>query len=458
MVLTILIILLTVLSVVIYKIFNKEICCPAFLFTVPFIIACIVAKLFEKEWHFSIHLNTFFVIFGGCIFFLIGTLTMKRVRIKKLSNKKSAALLGVNGREIEFWKYYLFIFAEIMCYAWKLRFILAYGRSNGAGDTLSGAISYVNNTSKFTTQSLIAYPSILSLGLRICTAAGFVWACILAQKILQKNGKRKHLILTFINFLICIVGSMTSGGRGGAVQLIIAFLAAYLILYSRANNWQAKIPFKIILRVAIVVLITGYGFVAVMDLIGRSEINLIGKYLSTYCGAEIHNLDYFLNVSYRNSEIFGQETFQPIIQYFSGKLGISEWSRYNLDIPSIYVHSVTWGYMSLGNVCTTFYSYIHDFGYLGAIILPFIMGAISQLAYSSAKNSNINRDQNLGLIIYSNIAYCLVFSFFSNKFYEIIFSPDMVKKIICMWLMLLFLYKVRFCAKYKTRVQTKTII
>ena len=47
-------------------------------------------------------------------------------------------------------------------------------------------------------------------------------------------------------------------------------------------------------------------------------------------------------------------------------------------------------------------------------------------------------------IAYSNIANCLVFSFFSNKFYENIIAMNFLKNIIFWWVLYLFLVKIDF--------------
>ena len=438
-----LILFLSLLCIFEFKVNNNDFCCPPVLFLAPFVAASFIALLYSNEWFFSMHINTFIVIAVGSLSMCIGDFVAKKIKIKN----KNKRITDLNNR-IENWKLILFLIFSTVCYIWKLKCIKQFGAANGY-HTLPEAISYLNYLAKFTTEAYIKYPPILSANLQIITASGFVWACILAQSITNKEKNKPYIFLLMLNFIICIIGSMTSGGRGGAVQLLVAFICIYLLAYKNANNNRKKIPFKVKIRVLILFCIIIYGFVAVMNLLGRKEIHMIGKYLANYIGAEIYNLDHFLNNSFKRSVIFGQESFQPIVQYLAKIFNNPSWSNYNLDLPFVYINSKSLGIINLGNVYTTYYAYIHDFGYLGVIILPFIIGFISRVFYRAIKNNKGDKKVNIRLLIYSNIAYALTFSYFSNKFFELIIAPAMIRKIICFYLILFCLYKIRI-KKYKS--------
>ena len=98
-------------------------------------------------------------------------------------------------------------------------------------------------------------------------------------------------------------------------------------------------------------------------------------------------------------------------------------------------------YISPGNIYTTFYAYIYDFGYIGVIIWPLIMGFISQRIYKKARKSILNDDKRVktSVIVYGYLFYMLAFSFFSNKFYEGFFTISFVK-IFLLWTILSYLF------------------
>ena len=436
MLLLVLTIFLLLLSIFEYKSNNNEIASPPVLFLVPFVIACIVAILWSSEWNLHLHYYTFFVIIIGCLSFCIGDFIARKIKVNCIKTKNN------NLYRVENWKLILFALFSLVCYLWKIKCIKSFGLSHGY-NTLFSSIGYLNHLAKFTTEEYIKYPGILSICLQLITAAGFVWSCLLAITLVNKQKKKGNQILILINFIISIIGSMTSGGRGGAMQLIIAFMSIYLLMYIKNNKNIKKIPFKVILKVIILIAITLYGFIFVMDYLGRQEIHMIGKYLANYIGAQIYNLDAYLSYNYKTSVIFGQETFQPIILTISKILGIAEWSNYKLDLPFIYANSKTLGIINLGNVYTTFYAYIHDFGFLGIIFFPFTIGFISRIAYKIIKYDENTTKVTIPIIVYSNIAYALVFSYFSNKFFELIITPNMIKKIIFTYIILIYLYKIK---------------
>ena len=86
----------------------------------------------------------------------------------------------------------------------------------------------------------------------------------------------------------------------------------------------------------------------------------------------------------------------------------------------------------MGNVYTTFYSFAYDFGYLGIIVLTALMGFFSELVYEKALKIKESFASML-LVIYSSfISYQLVFSFFSDKFYEEVLTPGTITTAIYM--------------------------
>lgn len=441
-----LLICLAFITAMAYKMNNDEICAPPVLFCAPFVLCCFFALCNEKAWNWDANLNTAVVVLVGIAFFLLGTYFGNRIKIK---SNRVEGLKDTSGTNVK--KIYALVFFHIVCYLWKFKCMFQFGQRIGVGNNLSKILAYVNNTTKFSsTEVNINYPQLLSIGLEICTATGFVVACLLAYSLIEIRKNKRLLFVCAIDFAICVAGSLTSGGRGGAVQLIFSFLGTFLILYQRKYLWKRSVPLKYLARVGIGIVLTGIGFFAVITLIGRYDVHMVWRYLSNYIGAQLFNLDYYLNSKFESSVIFGQETFQPIIQFFAGKFGISEWSRYTLDLPMV----TAAGY-NTGNVYTTFYPYIHDFGVIGLLICPFIMGTIVQVIYRKARNSQDECAVDCWLVVYSNIIYMLVFSFFSNKIYELLFSIQMLKKILWIFATLYFLYRVNIVGM---KVKCKRII
>ena len=84
----------------------------------------------------------------------------------------------------------------------------------------------------------------------------------------------------------------------------------------------------------------------------------------------------------------------------------------------------------MGNVYTVFYPFIYDFGYVGVVVLTALMAFVCQVCYELGRNSKNRRVSLLFTIIYGTITSTLLLAFFSNKFYENIFTVEFVKRVI----------------------------
>lgn len=418
-----------------YYAFNKELCSPSILFVVPFILMCIIALFNQKTWSFELEMNTFCVVLFGNIFFCFGALFGNRIKLIRCG--KNCDITG--SKVVNSWKLiFLFLF-QIICYTIKIRYIMNFATSHGVVNDISSCLVYYNNMQKFTTAETVNFPSWLSIGLDMCAVFGYLCAAMLAQQIVLKRKEQKDVLLILINYIVAVIGGMTSGGRGGSVQILLALLCAFVILYQRKHYWKKTVPLKHIAMIALGLLFIIAVFMASTTWVGRTAFQNAGRYLSNYIGAQIYNLNYFLNSVFSRSEIWGQETFYPIIQKIAGWLGITHWSNYHVGYDNVHVA----GY-NTGNVYTAFYSYVKDFGAMGVVIMPFIFGLISQIVYRYARKSPNEYAINFGLIIYLIFSYVIAFGFFADKFGGMLFTFNTIKRIVLLFFLELFLYRLDY--------------
>ena len=109
--------------------------------------------------------------------------------------------------------------------------------------------------------------------------------------------------------------------------------------------------------------------------------------------------------------------------------------------------SFIFSFYDIGNVYTTFYQFYIDFGYVGVAILPFSIGVISQITYNKTKIKNNRNILNIYNIVYSYMIYALIFSFFSDKFFEEIITLNFVRYFICMILVQYFFIGINYSRK-----------
>ena len=433
-VLLITVFLLLLISMLLNK---KDISSPSFIFTLSFCFSCIWATIYEKNWSLNLHKNTFFVIAGGITVFIITsqiTHIVSRIRIAqktKINNK----LKEIN---IEKLKKYIFIIIEIFTIAFTIYMIL---KLTGLGiSSLSTAIYKFRYNNVFTENETLKFPKILSLLRIFVLSLGYYFSYISINNYITN---KKIDILDIILIIGSIVSYILTGARTGAINMLLACLAIFIILLNKKNSFTNKINLKLIFKIMCIAIIILLLFQKIGASLGRNvdSYNSI-DYLALYCGAEIKNLDTFLQEqNMNNSRIWNSQSFIYMVQWIGPKLGIEN-TKYQLYLPFRRIN----GY-GLGNVYTTFYPYIYDFGYKGMIILVMLMSLISQFFYEKAKKSYKKLYPNIYLLIYSYIFGSLVLSFFSNKFYEQNFNKQFVYMII-IWNFLNL-----FCCKIKIKIK-----
>ena len=276
-----------------------------------------------------------------------------------------------------------------------------------------------------------------------CYASGFIWFYIVANNFAVSKKVDK---LPLLNLILSIAISLEKGSRGGAVTLLVAGVAMMVIIWQKKSK-RRRLKFRQILLVILIAVIVVGTFQKVGELLGRVSAADFGGYLSTYLSAPIRNLDYYINNvmgrSFSRPDVWGKMTFVRMINFLGGFLKIDSWV-YELDLPFLRSN----GYVC-GNVYTTFYAYLYDFGVTGVIVLMILMGLISQVLYQKAtKPSKRNRRYsiNLWIIVYSYVFYSLAFSFFSNKFYEGIVSIQFIKYLVFWAMVRYFVERTKFKA------------
>lgn len=418
-----------ILAIVSY-LFEKELYSPSVLFLVPFWVA--VCNLISniKIFDFELHWNTYFVILNGLIFYLFGIVSadlynpkirfVLRKKEKSVVNQKLEKAVGINT---SFFVYHaLFQIVSLFYCFYRITLVAkSYGYS-GSFSALIGGYRYL---STFTTES-ISLGKIGNLLYNYCSASGYVCVYLMIYFIIRD--KKLYKILLF-NIIISLIINLSKGGRQSTIQLIFAGFIMYIIMYRKSSR---KIRLKQLLPIALIATIILITFQNVGGLIGRKvSSGSFNDYIAIYLSAPISNLDYYLQTSHERSDIFGKMTFIRIINYFGSKFHVQE-LIYELDLPFVFVNG-----KNHGNVYTTFYAYLYDFGFIGVPVMMFIMGFLCKYFYKKAVYKQ-HAGINIYILIYSFVSYTIAFSFFSNKFYEGLIAIGFVHRFFS-WIVLIYI-------------------
>lgn len=224
--------------------------------------------------------------------------------------------------------------------------------------------------------------------------------------------------------------------------ILIAIFCFYYCLSRGQKGWSRQKNGRFIASTLAVGAVVLLAFPGIAELLGRESDAGSNSfdYLSVYIGAEIKNLDIFLRnaVIPVRSTMWGSQTFVNILPWFA-KIFNFTLSGEGLTLPYQTVNGVY-----LGNVYTTYYAYLYDFGLLGVFTLIPVMAGISQSFFERIISIKNPKRVPYSFLIYSNIVSSLVLSFFSNKFFEQIFSRTFIL-IILFWVFLnVFIFGFKF--------------
>ena len=425
---------------------KNDITAPGIVFSAGFLFQAFWAVLYAEKWSLNLGFDTLLVIFLGVWEFTIVCILVSKIYGKLHKLPKPTELQEI---KISPWKELVTLNIILFITFLFLYFVLdKVGGNAHSIENIMNAISKYDHLSKFSEDFMqFRLPSIIS-NLRICVIALGYWFLyvVINNFIVTKKIKVLEVLIVFTSIFISIL----SGSRTNAIFIVICGIFYYVFLNYKKNNYKTKISVKFLVIAGAIFLTLLFTFAPIARLLGRKINYSTFDYLSIYCGAQIKNLDTFMKelpTYVKQVTFFGAQTFRSLIITIGEKIGFEGYHPYQLDLPFRSIN----GY-NLGNVYTTFYPYIYDFGILGEIILVFIMAFISQFVYERAKRSTDNSKPPVSILLYSTIFLSLLFSFFSNKFYENIISMVTVKYIIVWIACDIFFIKIHFSIKEKIKV------
>lgn len=408
---------------------NKELTSPAVLFSFSFVILMIFAFInYSDLGLYSLNWRTSFVIIIGILSFMLGTLPFVKMtnRISFFFNKEKGVRIN---QKVSVNKLLIFLLFGFFILILNIKYlgISAENYSSILGDIRD---STVNSGSGILPKYLVFSNMIMLMG-------GIFFSIELPRFFIEKDYIK--VFFSLVIFLLSILISFSGGSRGSSLILIIS-LIFNSILESYKNNKLKKIKISSIIKVFLIIIVLLYLFKESAVILGQTQVAdfSFSRYILLYVGAQLKNLD--MALTYQNiinsSNVFGQETFRSFVKFFSNLIGSGLYGDYKLFLPFNYYNGI-----SLGNVYTTFYPFLRDFGYFGVIICSMFMGVISEYLYYLAKKFNSwNDGVSIWNILLSWSSFCLLFSFFSNKFYENIFSLDILNYIVASIVVLIFFF------------------
>ena len=450
--LVILFIFLLILLILSIVLSSGSVLNPQFLFVSGFALSVGYAFFYVKEMELELADTTFMVLFFGIfIFFIVSMVGQKigRIRDIKYVEKKQNNDYWEVGRDVkinvDFWKLLLFLLINLLSVALFLRFIMAFSNTG----SIKEAVFYYDHIGKFTSVE-VDLPGVISI-LRM-TSSAIIYICIylLAHQVVY--GYKQNRLLIYANIILSCINSILSGGRAVSMGYIFAFVLMAYYIYKTKYDWKRKIPTKVLFFLFCAVLLIIPVFYISAFLMGRGKQTDIFHYMCIYLSGEIKNLDVFIRKGVFGADISNSQTLVSLRRTVLPSFGITGWTS-KLDLPFINVHG-----FSTGNVYTIFYMFMYDGGFAALLFYTVVMALIMNLSYRYVVNVRFRKyynTVNLPLIIYSQLAYAILFSFFSDKFYELVLDLAFWRKTIIMVVLVWFVTRFKITCSDETAIDIK---
>ncbi|MFC4709485.1 O-antigen polymerase [Enterococcus eurekensis] len=416
---------------------------PSFLFSVSITSGVAFATLYVNKWNLTLSMNTFLVVLGGTVTFLLVSYLTKLLFYKKYKLELQKENLELKDYKISNWKLNLFLIFEILVISYTVYSVVIL--VGGDFQNITSAIVKYRNINMFSDDK-IWLPKLLTYSRVAVNAGGFWFSYVLVYKwFAVKKINYRIPVIVFLS----MVSSYILGGRNGLINMVVSLVVSYFIVINYKNGFKNNLKAGLLLRLLIIFVLVLISFESLALLIGRSSFSGTSKldYLAIYIGAPIKNLDSFLQELHGYTRMDQSQTFNHVMNWIGRKFNNPD-LLYSLDLPFRTINNQT-----LGNVYTTFYPYVYDFGYIGVPLMIFIMSFLTQSLYEMVKRGN--RQSSLPLIrniTYAYVSNSIVMSFFSNKFYEQHFNTGFIQTII-IWL----LFNIFFCTDFLEKVYNNVL-
>lgn len=397
---------------------------PSILFVVPFLVFGVTSILGEEAYKIIFHEETLLVIVSSALIFTFITLLSQTV-YKSKENLNFPLTEIIISKKVTLFFIVFFIVTQLAFIKYLEAISLAhFGYSGSLGEM----ISLYDVMTKFWTEIFselnVPIPLLYRIGNPITQGFGYLIVYIFIHNyVATKRIDKLHLLIIL---LLCL-NIILNGSRSPIFRIVTMMLITFYVLYNKQNNVRRG-NIKFLLKSLLIVIFSGTFFIALLSLMGRENDLDMFHYIFIYVGAPLVNLDNYLAFRPDGSyaTIFGEQTFRGLYAYIAKII-----SDESLIFPTIDQFTFSNYGLEIGNVYTTFYSFIYDFEYVGFIPLILIIALYYVFTYQRLKTRAIKTNKvHFSLFIYAYLFNDLIMLAFSNRFYTTVLDIGFIKIVI----------------------------
>lgn len=404
--------------------FCEDLSAPAFLLNGAFFVAAFCGCFYADVWEFNDYRTVLIVALGLLSFSISSAVTYAVDRIGHRPIQRELTSFSIQS-----YKLWVYLFFQLVLYIFTFVMMIR---------NISGRLSHIEITTIVNmyyemnrTGATVYYSSFVNIGQIVNFSCVYYMLYIAIVNILSK---KKNSWLIYANIFVGVFGSLLTGTKTAFYMFGIGAFIMAIVLRSKANGWKKNISIQSIRKTIFYMLLALGGFIVIHGMQGRTMADVaILDTLATYLGSPIKNLELFIQENHKSNEVFGAQTFGSFYEELYELTG-------NASYKISFLYQYRWinGY-GLGNVYTIFMPLYYDFGMLGVFIIMGLMGIFTQKIYDKMKYRKKNPQVDFYVIFYAYLAFAVMFSFFSNKFFECILAKAGVYFLVGIWMFDIFM-------------------
>lgn len=414
-----------------------ELFTPSVLICIGFLVSILSAIYNIERWGITLHWNTYCVIVGGLFIFLVVSICLKIYYQKKYSMYINMKVINqIDEIHIDSWKIQFLIVCTLLIslvyYIQVHKIVSIYKGNLGWTETMHWFRHYVSFGF-----SEMKIPGIVEQSYQMINLVGYVCIYILVHNFVASGKIKKNMLILCV---LLLASSFLNSSRLDLIRYPVAAITVYVFLIERKSGRAIKLNIKLLFKLALLFISICAIFVWLKKIAGRIDDRTPFYYITYYLGQSIRNLDCFLQEKGMESDVWGKETFYGL-NHFLGIITGNPQFDYVIHKEFRYYKG-----QSTGNVYTTFRSFVHDFGYIGLIVLTTGFSFIINTMYLRIKSKKYRSEKieyNTEIVFFSYIIFSVYVAFFADYFWTSLVSAKTLKLLIAIFIGYIFLVRLK---------------
>ncbi|WP_125711243.1 O-antigen polymerase [Lacticaseibacillus porcinae] len=401
------VLMVTAMLIVTVFIFHRDVAAPAFLLVVTIWISMVFNWAFNTTYQFS-NIEFAKVLGVGVGAFVLAAYLTALID----SRGRRPSIYPLKAISIPSMQLIVYLVFQLLLFGMIL---LMIHRTTGGSLGLSSLSKTVGAYYELARTGSKAGSSIVSIG-QILNFSG-IYYLLFVYANNKLHGMHNSRLLIF-NILIGVAGSLLTGTKTTFFMYIITVFIYFTVIRSKLFGWKKSINIRAVFIAGFLFILLVFLFNFLNEFQGRTlqDMNSF-EVLSSYLGAPMKNLELFLGEGHLHQNLFGAQTFSSTYSR------VYDFTKNSYFQVASYYQYRWWNGVGLGNVYTLFMPLYADFGLAGVGGMMAFLGMFCQAIYDHIKFTSSPRVTYF-IMFYGYLAFSIMFSFFSNKFFESIFSME----------------------------------